>query len=107
MTWWALSLFVLAAVVLLWLLLWRPRSHPPQEYVLEPGNTSASRLPASLGGVPWDRAPLPRRGHTCWVQTKYVGKNVYAGRCPCGAWTRDSGKTWSNRNSRRPGRHRG
>ena len=54
-------------------------------------------------GVPYWKAPIPRRFHICRAQT--VGKlgEEWVWRCACGAIRNPRFKGWLGRNSRRKG----
>ncbi len=55
----------------------------------------------NLDGVPWHQAPIPRRLHRHFVQTRgWLGINLID-RCTCGAVSRNSSRIWHDRNSRR------
>jgi hypothetical protein len=57
-----------------------------------------------LDGVPWHDAPIPRRWHRCWPQTKGMVSGGMVRRCACGALQRPlwSGRPyWIDRNTRR------
>lgn len=55
---------------------------------------------AQRGGVPWSKAPLPRRLHRCrpW-HVGYLMQRIE--RCACGAMRSDIYNHWHDRNSRR------
>ena len=52
-------------------------------------------------GIPWDEAPLPRRWHRCWRQTRWFSHGEVWGRCPCGATYAGTG--WCQKNETRKG----
>lgn len=73
------------------------------EYILEPtprSSVGGARI-CHLEGVPWFEAPVPRRFHRCWVQTRgWVGMGLVE-RCACGGLRQPSwGRGWIERNSR-------
>lgn len=51
-------------------------------------------------GVSWLAAPLPRRWHRCWPQTRVWFGLIPFDRCACGAALTGRGP-WISRNSRR------
>lgn len=54
-----------------------------------------------LDGVPWHKAPIPRRFHRCRPQTRgYVNTFTPVLRCACGAINFDN-SGWAEKNSRR------
>lgn len=56
----------------------------------------------NLDGIFWDVAPIPRRWHRCWAQTRgRINYFTRVDRCPCGAINIDS-TGWGDRNRRRP-----
>jgi hypothetical protein len=53
-------------------------------------------------GIPWFRAPIPRRWHRCTVWTSgRTGAFCLVERCACGAIRLDGEDSWIQRNSRR------
>jgi len=56
---------------------------------------------ADLDGVPWHKAPIPRRLHHCWAQTTgWYDWFTQVDRCPCGGiWYADH-RIWLQRNTR-------
>lgn len=56
----------------------------------------------SIGGVPWNEAPLPPRMHKCWAQTTgWIGFEQVQ-RCACGALRNPRfGGGWLDKNSSR------
>jgi hypothetical protein len=70
-------------------------------YVIEYESPSGSTRFSNLDGVPWYEAPIPKRLHRCWPQTK--GRYNYltlVERCACGSIRRPDGP-WIERNSRK------
>jgi hypothetical protein len=60
-----------------------------------------------LNGVDWVDAPLPRRWHRCWAQTRgWFGLNIVE-RCACGAAKPGWSNRWINKNERRRERRSG
>lgn len=54
-----------------------------------------------LEGVPWHDAPLPRRFHRCWPQTRaWMNYFERIERCACGAGRID-GHSWIHKNETR------
>lgn len=53
-------------------------------------------------GVPWHKAPIPRRWHRCWVQTSGYPNGNRVERCACGAIRGERYRSWMERNSRKP-----
>ena len=60
-----------------------------------------------LDGIEWHAAPVPRRSHVCWAQSRGYFLGSTEQRCACGATRRSDGDGWRERNSRRRGRNRG
>lgn len=59
-------------------------------------------ISAHLNGVPWHRAPLPRRWHPCSPQTKAKHFHYTVERCACGAArTNMTRPRWAGKNARR------
>lgn len=57
---------------------------------------------AHLDGIPWFKAPLPRRWHRCRPQTGgWFDELTFIERCACGAARLDATGEWSRRNERR------
>lgn len=57
-----------------------------------------------LDGVSWREAPIPRRWHRCWAQTRGVIGGDFIMRCACGAIRRGQWverPLWIGRNVRR------
>ncbi len=52
-----------------------------------------------LDGIPWNKAPIPRRWHRCWTQSWGLFPDGPVHRCACGAMSSD-GKHWVFRNER-------
>jgi hypothetical protein len=59
----------------------------------------------SLGGVMWNKSPLPPRWHRCRPQTR-GWLTGYAERCACGATRLSPGGPWLERNQTRKARAR-
>lgn len=60
----------------------------------------------SLGGVMWNKAPLPLPWHRCRTQTRgWIGPG-YVERCPCGATRLSPAGPWIERNQTRQARAR-
>ena len=57
-----------------------------------------------LGGVPWHKAPLPRRWHRCRPQTRGMMAGGYVERCPCGAIRLSTSGPWGRKNQTRQDR---
>lgn len=56
----------------------------------------------SLDGIVWHQAPVPRRWHRCWPQSRGQYKyTTLIERCPCGAVRLDGARWWIKKNSRR------
>jgi hypothetical protein len=73
-------------------------------YVAEPKPPSAGWDYPSLehlDGVPWMEAPIPRRWHRCWAQTKGLVGFDEVERCACGAIRNTRFRGWMERNSSR------
>lgn len=62
-----------------------------------------NREPIShVDGVPWDRAPLPRRFHRCRAQSSGPVERVgFVEQCACGGVRIDRTGEWMDRNARR------
>lgn len=55
-----------------------------------------------LDGIPWYKAPIPRRWHRCKPQTKgWLRYFTRVQRCACGGIRMDGHHGWAERNSRR------
>lgn len=78
-------------------------------YVIEPHSLESRTVIANLDGVFWGDAPLPRRWHACWAQTRGWDRAddglMVIFRCACGAIRALGDPRWSDKNSRRKGRH--
>lgn len=69
--------------------------------------TPAYSTPLHRDGVPWYKAPLPRRWHRCsaWTEGSTDGGATWVERCTCGALRYrlgpfGSARPWIERNSR-------
>lgn len=74
-----------------------------ETYVLEHESPGSRLRIENLNGVPWHKAPLPRRWHRCQAQTRGWDMLTYIERCACGA-IRLNGRGWLDRNSTRRSR---
>lgn len=74
------------------------------EYELAP--SPPGMLLSHLNGVPWHEAPLPRRLHRCWPQTRVFLHLRRVDRCACGATRLDDHGLWIDKNETRKARAR-
>lgn len=82
----------------------RPRPTPPHPGTIAALQAAARRRHEELHGLPWYRAPLPRRWHRCQSQQSgWVTNWTFVEHCACGAIRFDGGGRWMGRNSRRKG----